>query len=142
MSARMARPFGLVLRGGSWSAGDQLLAPVDVVRRAGHGGVGLQVHRRSAPRLEPDARAPTDHDHGLPEQVVGGHAALATSSPRAFRAATKISEKVGNGGMVPRSTSSGTWARIASVACCSHSPASGARAWAPVSRRPSLTTVR
>ena len=39
--------------------------------------------------------------------------------------ATKISEKVGNGWIVSLSTSSGTCARIASVACCSHSPASG-----------------
>ena len=42
--------------------------------------------------------------------------------------------------MVSLRTSSGTWARIASVACCSHSPASGPRAWAPVRRSPSLTS--
>ena len=51
---------------------------------------------------------------------------VAAISPfSAFSAATKISEKVGNGWIVSVSTSSGTWARIASVACCSHSPASG-----------------
>ena len=33
-------------------------------------------------------------------------------------------------------------ARTASVACWSHSPASGPRAWAPVSRSPSLSRVR
>jgi len=57
-------------------------------------------------------------------------------------ALTKISEKVGNGWMTSRSTSSGTRARMASVACCSHSPASGPSASAPVSRWPSLSSVR
>jgi hypothetical protein len=44
--------------------------------------------------------------------------------------------------MTSRTTSSGTRARIASVACCSHSPASGPNAYAPVSRSPSLSSVR
>ena len=44
--------------------------------------------------------------------------------------------------MVSRRTSSGTRARIASVACCSHSPASGPSAYAPVSTSPSLRRVR
>ena len=47
-------------------------------------------------------------------------------SPRsALSANARISEKLGNGWIVSRSTSSGTPARMASVACCSHSPASG-----------------
>jgi hypothetical protein len=38
----------------------------------------------------------------------------------ALKAESKIDEKVGNGWMVSLSTSSGTRARMASVACCSH----------------------
>src|SRR5580692_11141207 len=37
--------------------------------------------------------------------------------------------------MTSRSTSRGTWARIARVACCIHSPASGPSASAPVDMR-------
>ena len=44
--------------------------------------------------------------------------------------------------MTSNSTASGTRARIASVACCSHSPASGPIACAPVRRSPSETSVR
>ena len=39
--------------------------------------------------------------------------------------ARKASENVGNGWITSFITSSGTRARIATVACCSHSPASG-----------------
>ena len=69
-------------------------------------------------------------------------AAAAISCRSAFSAAAWISEKLGNGWIVSRSTSSGTRARIASVACCSHSPASGPSAYAPVRSSPSLSSVR
>src|SRR5690242_21021948 len=65
-----------------------------------------------------------------------------TSRHSAFSAAAWISEKLGNGWMVSRSTASGTRARTASVACWSHSPASGPSAYAPVSTSPSLRSVR
>ena len=58
-----------------------------------------------------------------PASTVEGAAAICFRS--ACSASTKISENVGNGWIVSRSTSSGTRARIASVACWSHSPASG-----------------
>ena len=48
---------------------------------------------------------------------------------------TRPSEKLGNGWIVSRSTSIGTSALIASVACCSHSPASGPIATAPTTTR-------
>jgi hypothetical protein len=50
----------------------------------------------------------------------------ATMSRRSpFTVAAKISEKLRKGWIVSLSTSSGTRARMASVACCNHSPASG-----------------
>ena len=55
--------FRSVLRGGSWSAGDELLPSVDVVRRAGQGGVGHQVQRQggdvSRTDHAPDRERPT-----------------------------------------------------------------------------------
>ena len=79
---------------------------------------------------------------GLIARLTAMLPAVAISRRSAFSAAALISEKLGNGWIVSRSTSSGTRARIASVACCSHSPASG-----PVRRRrsgcsPSLSSVR
>ena len=76
-------------------------------------GVGLGARERA-------------EDRGLRAAERGVHAAdqlaaLASSSI----AKRNDSEKVGNGWIVSRMTSSGTRARIASVACCSHSPASG-----------------
>ena len=47
----------------------------------------------------------------------------AISLRSALIAAAWMSEKLGNGWIVSRSTSSGTRARIASVACCIHSRA-------------------
>ena len=61
-------------------------------------------------------------DHGV---AAGSETAKAQARWSAFTAAAWISEKLGNGWIVSRSTSIGTRARIASVACCSHSPASG-----------------
>ena len=55
--------------------------------------------------------------------LIGAPPVIAARSD--LSAAAWISEKLGNGWMVSVSTSSGTRARIASVACCSHSPASG-----------------
>jgi hypothetical protein len=45
--------------------------------------------------------------------------------PEGFQRGNVDLGNVGNGWMVSRITSSGTRARIARVACCSHSPASG-----------------
>src|SRR5581483_6825604 len=83
--------------------------------------------------LQPDAGAAADHHDGLPGQRrfavgrgylgCGGHDLI--SPLRALSPATKISEKVGNGWITSRSTSSGTRALTASVTCCIHSPASG-----------------
>ena len=94
---------------------------------------------RAPGRLEPDAGAAADHDDGLPEEL---RLALGAPSRRSRAPAARIAaarsrrgapsarrrrspRSVGNGWIVSRSTSSGTRARIASVACCSHSPASG-----------------
>src|SRR5262245_2599675 len=103
-------------------------------------------------RLQPDAGAAADDDDRLTAQrsLPAGHRDLAPTGWRAaavwarrpFNAATKISENVGNGWIVSRSTSRSTWARMARVACCSHSPASGPSAYAPVNRSPSLSSVR
>ena len=60
--------------------------------------------------------------------LVGNLAAAHRSAPSFSNAYRKISENVGNGWIVSRSTSSGIRARTARVACCSHSPASGPRA--------------
>ena len=48
----------------------------------------------------------------------------------------------GRAGWCRRAPRAGRRARMASVACCSHSPASGPRAYAPVSVLPSLSRVR
>jgi hypothetical protein len=102
------------------------LQAVRVARRDDHVG-SLLAHTPG--RLEPDAGAAPDHDERLAGElrfathdVVIAPAICACS---ARSASTKISENVGNGWIVSRSTSSGTPARTASVACCSHSPASG-----------------
>src|SRR4029453_9157290 len=77
-------------------------------------------------RLEPDAGASADHDHGLSEELVHCDSLpIAWRAPlisrcSAFSAAAWISEKVGNGWIVSRSTPRGTRARMARVACCSH----------------------
>ena len=55
----------------------------------------------------------------------GGQGAPACAFASSSSAKRNDSENVGNGWIVSRMTSSGTRARIASVACCSHSPASG-----------------
>jgi hypothetical protein len=107
---------------------------VRVARRDDHVGSLLA---RAPSSLEPDAGAAADHQDRLAGQlqfaVRGVHrdSTPASCGPPAIcarsacSASTKISEKVGNGWIVSRSTSSGTPARTASVACCSHSPASG-----------------
>ena len=100
---------------------------------AGEHDVG-SLRARAPGRLQPDAGAAADHDDGLAGELrLAAHGEPASAVERvevicprsACKASTKISENVGNGWIVSRSTSSGTRARIASVACCSHSPASG-----------------
>jgi hypothetical protein len=53
---------------------------------------------------------------------------LAIDIRRVLKAESKMVEKLGNGWMTSLNTSNGTRARMASVACWSHSPASGPRA--------------
>jgi signal transduction histidine kinase len=61
---------------------------------------------------------------------------------RAWSVHKMISEKAGKGWIVSSRTSSGTRARMASVTCWSHSPASGPTACAPTSAVPSLKSVK
>src|SRR5271165_899403 len=57
-----------------------------------------------------------------------GGGILAISIRRVLNAESKMVEKLGNGWMTSLNTSNGTRARMASVACWSHSPASAPRA--------------
>src|ERR1700728_1761455 len=96
-----------------------------------------------------------DFSHLLPPMVFHGHGRaicacmgckgggiLAICIRRVLKAESKMVEKLGNGWMTSLNTSNGTRARMASVACWSHSPASAPRAYAPVSRAPSLSRVK
>jgi len=56
----------------------------------------------------------------------GGISAI--SIRRALKTESKIVEKLGNGWMTSLNASNGTRARVASVACWSHSPASAPKA--------------
>ena len=58
------------------------------------------------------------HRAGLPRHVRDVHA-------ECLQCRVVDPEKLGKGWIVSLSTSTGTWARMASVACCSHSPDSG-----------------
>ena len=74
--------------------------------------------------VAPDGRSDAAEDEGI-RHAEAGWVADAISARRALSVNAWISEKVGNGWIVSRRTSSGIWARMANVACCIHSPASG-----------------
>jgi hypothetical protein len=70
-----------------------------------------------------------------------GGGILAISVRGVLKAESKMIETLGNGRMTSLNTSNGTRARVASVDCWSHSPASAPSAYAPVNRAPSLSRI-
>ena len=98
------------------AAGEDRLGPLGAGRAGG---------------LQSDAPTPPEHEHELSVEGPGhgvtfaGAPAARISWRTALTAAAKISEKLGKGWIVSRRMSIGTRARMASVACWSHSPASG-----------------
>src|SRR5262249_48637249 len=118
------------------AAGAELLRGLLEANGVAGGEDDLRALDTGQPRgLEADACAAPDHDHGLFAKNSLAHdepaptdVGAAISARSALRGNGTISEKVGKGWIVSRRTSSGPRARIASVTCCSHSPASGPRA--------------
>ena len=96
---------------------------------AGRERQALDRHRRRRDGREVERVLLRDVDRALVRidvcELGRHHAATGTAAVSSARASTKASENAGNGWIVSRMTESGTAARIASVACWSHSPASG-----------------
>ncbi len=99
---------------------------VRLASRRGSNSSGIVTPAAWSSRLDMEA-APVGCRSARPEPpslaAPGDHAAVCAS--RSLRVLRKASEKLGNGWMTSNSTESGTRARIATVACWSHSPASG-----------------